>query len=268
MITQNLIFELNSYKYIFKKIKMNMNKINMSSLFALQNMNKNIYFSEKKCCFVHLLLDIEKQKLNGNEYLLFSHFLNLYPKSLLSFLHECMSFNNIIPSSSNEFLNLYDTNKNLNLSIKEILEITTLPKNDYIKFDVFLSDFEMLYKDIKINYDDYIRKLNTNKVIQVLSRAFGIEKEKFLNSLSQKIEINNNDVNDVNNYDSNVNKDKDDEIFKEIINNNNNYENISSLFVGYNKKKDNDNISNNIFNKKNDLRKLSNYRSSDNYEYI
>ena len=126
----------------------------------------------------------------------------------------------------------------------------------------------MLYKDIKINYDDYIRKLNTNKVIQVLSRAFGIEKEKFLNSLSQKIENNNNDVNDVNNYDSNVNKDKDDEIFKEIINNNNNYENISSLFVGYNKKKDNDNISNNIFNKKNDLRKLSNYRSSDNYEYI
>ena len=265
MITQNLIFELNSYKYIFKKIKMNMNKINMSSLFTLQNMNKNIYFSEKKCCFVHLLLDIEKQKLNGSEYLLFSHFLNLYPKSLLSFLHECMSFNNIIPSSSNEFLNLYDTNKNLNLSIKEILEITTLPKNDYIKFDVFLSDFEMLYKDGKINYDDYIRKLNTNKVIQVLSRAFGIDKEKFLNSLSQKIENNNNDVN---NYDSNVNKDKENEIFRDIINNNNNYENISSLFIGYNKKKDNDNISNNIFNKKNDSRKLTNQRSSDNYEYI
>ncbi len=251
MITQNLIFELNSYKYIFKKIKMNMNKINMNNIFSLKNMNKSIYFPEKKCCFVHLLLDIEKQKLNGNEYLLFSHFLNFYPKSLLSFLHECTSFDNNKPSSSNEFLNLYDTNKNLNLSIKEILEITTLPKNEYIKFDVFLSDFEMLYKDKKINYDDFVRKLNTNKVIQVLSRAFGVDKEKFLSSLSQKIENNNNNL-ETNNYDSNANKDNNDYYYKEIMNNNNNYENILTLFIGHNKKKDNEIKSNNIFIKKND----------------
>ena len=227
-----------------------MNKINMNNIFSLKNMNKSIYFPEKKCCFVHLLLDIEKQKLNGNEYLLFSHFLNFYPKSLLSFLHECTSFDNNKPSSSNEFLNLYDTNKNLNLSIKEILDITTLPKNEYIKFDVFLSDFEMLYKDKKINYDDFVRKLNTNKVIQVLSRAFGVDKEKFLNSLSQKIENNNNNL-ETNNYDSNANKDNNDYYYKEIMNNNNNYENISTLFIGHNKKKDNEINSNNIFIKKN-----------------
>ena len=260
LITQNLIFDLNSYKYIFKKIKMNMNKINNS--FTFKNINKNINITDKKCCLAHLLLDIEKQKLNGNEYLLFSHFLNLYPKCLLSFLHECTSFNNNIPSSSNEFLNLYDTNKNLNLSIKEILEITNLPKNEYIKFDVFLNDFGILYKDIRINNDDYIRKLNSNKVTHVLSRAFGMDKDKFLNYIGQKIQKSNYD-NYINNNDINLYKEK---LLYEDKKNNCDI-NLSSLFIGYNKKKDNGINSNNIFNKKNN-RQMHNYHSSENYDLI
>ena len=260
IITQNLIFELDSYKYIFKTLKTNNNIINLNN--NLSYNNKNISFPEQKCCLAHLLLDIEKQNLNGNDYLLLSHFLNLYPKSLLSFLHECTSFKGEKPSSSNEFLNLYDTNRNLNLSIKEILEITVLPKNEYIKFDVFLSDFEILYKDIKINADDYIRKLNCNKVIQVLSRAFNIDKEIIINKISEKIEDKDNYANDYNEK----SKIKEKNFIEDM--NNLNSDNYCSIFVNYNKKKDNRIFSNNIFNKKNRVvPQMHNYRSSENYDY-
>ena len=258
IITQNLIFELNSYKYILKILKAK-NNININSIFSNEDSNQNI-FLDKKCCLAHLLLDIEKQKLNGNDYLLLSHFLKLYPKSLLSFLHECTSFNNDIPTSSNEFLNLYDTNRNLNLSMKEILEITVLPENNYIKFDVFLSDFEMLYKDIKINSDDYISKLNLNKVIQVLSRAFGVDRDIIINKISEKIEDNDNYIN---NY-KEKNKLKEKNFIEDM--NNANGDNYSSIFVNY-KKKENILNSNNFYNKQNNLPHMHNYRSSENYDY-
>ena len=191
IITQNFIFELNSYKYIIKKLKINSHKNNINNI----NSYKNNNFLEKNCCLAHLLLDIEEQNFNGNEHLLFSHFLNLYPNSLLSFLHECTNFRNDFPSSSNAFLNLYDTYKNLNLSIKEILEVIILPKNECIKFDTFLSDFELLFKDIKINSNNYIDKLIHNRVIEVLSRAFDIDKEQLMNEIRKKTEENENKFN-------------------------------------------------------------------------
>ena len=256
IITQNLIFELNSYKSICKTMRTK-NMINLNSNISYKNNNLN--FTDKKCCLVHLLLDFEKRQLKGSEYLLFSHFLNLYPKSLLSFLHENTNFKNIIPSSSNEFLNLYDTNKNLNLSIKEVLEITTLPKNEFISFENFLKEFEILFKDRKINNSDYIRKLNSNKVIQVLSRAFGMDKEKIMNNMMNKIEDNDN-----NNNDSDKNRFKEKNFFEDK--NNLNFDNFSSYIIG-NKNTNNNNINiNNIFNKQN-IYKLHNYRSSENYEY-
>ena len=144
------------------------------------------------CCFVHLLLNIEKKYFNNTKNLLFFHFLNLYPKCLLSLLHECTNFNNNIPSTSNEFLNLYNTNKNLNLSMKEVLDITTIPQNNYIKFDTFLSDFEILFKDVKIDPEIFLNKLNSNKVIHILSRNFGIDKEFLKNKIKEKIEQNAN----------------------------------------------------------------------------
>ena len=254
IITQNLIFELNSYKSICKK-RTNKNMINLNSNISYKN--NNINYTDKKCCLVHSLLDFEKRQLKGSEYLLFSHFLNLYPKSLLSFLHESTNFKNIIPSSSNEFLNLYDTNKNLNLSIKEILEITTLPKNECINFEVFLKEFEILLKERKINNSDYLRKINSNKVIQVLSRAFGMDKEKIMNNMMNKIEDNDN-----NNKDKNRFKEKN--FFEDK--NNLNFDNFSSYIIG-NKNTNNNNINiNNIFNKQN-IYQLHNYRSSENYEY-
>lgn len=251
IITQNLIFEINSYKSIIKKLKTNVN-INNNNNYISYNKNNNLI--EKKCCLAHLLLESEKQ-LKGNEYLLFSHFLNLYPKSLLSFLHECTNFKNINPSSSNDFLNLYDTNKNLNLSMKEILEITTLQKNEYIDINVFLNDFKKLFKDVSINSNDYIRKLNYNKVISVLSRSFDFDKEKFMNKMIKIIEEND--------YDK-KNKFKEKNFFEDKKNIH--FENVSPFYVGNNKMKNNNDNSNIIFNKQNNLHKLHNYRSSGNYE--
>ena len=246
-ITQNLIFDMSSYKYTLNVLKTN---------------KKNI--SKDHCCFAHLLLNIEKTYFNNQKYLLFSNFLNLYPKSLLSLLHECTNFKNNNVSSSNEFLNLYDTNKNLNLSMKEILDITTTPENTFIKFETFLSDFEILFKDIKINPEIYLRKLNSNKVIHVLSRTFGLDKEIFRNKLKEKIGMNlkelnindNNDKYDINENDENGNK----------FNLNNNNNDITSLFIGYNKRKKEGN--DNIFNKQNHSNLIHNYihSSENNYD--
>lgn len=232
IITQNLIFELNSYKNILTNYT-NSNGDNKSFL------NKN----NNKCCFVHLLLDNENERLNGNDFLLFSHFLKLYPPSLLTFLHECTSFGERIPSSASEFLNLYDTNRDINITIKEILEITNLPKNEYMKFDKFLNQLEILYKDININSDEFIRKMNHNKTVNVLSRAFNMDKDTFLSQIIKKMDSNcysNNNKQNVNIKDYNVN------VNNFNCNNNCSPFNYSSLFIGHNEIKNNSkNINNN-----------------------
>ena len=222
IITQNLIFDMSSFKF---------------TLNILKNSSTNIF--KEQCCFIHLLLNIEKQYFNDSKYLLFSNFLNLYPKSLLSLLHECTNFTNNTVSASNEFLNLYDTNKNLNLSIKEILDITTIPENDYIKFDTFLNDFEILSKDIKTNPEIYLRKLNSNKVIHVLSRAFGLDKEIFRNKIKEKIGINFLEMN----LDDNKEIEKDNSFKENEYKFNFNINNNSSLLIGFNNKKRNINDS-------------------------
>ena len=91
---------------------------------------------------------------------------------------------NEIPSSASEFLNLYDTDKNLNLSFKEILGITNLSINKYIHLEDFLNNFEFKCEKINlnINKEDYINKLNSYKIFHILSRVFGIEKEYFYNN--------------------------------------------------------------------------------------
>ena len=219
IITQNLIFKLNSFKNLLKNIKNNpsKNSINNDS-------------SIKKCCLAHLLLDNENQRLNGKDFLLFSQFLNLYPKTLLDFLHKCTSFENKIPSSDSEFLNLYDTDKNLNLSYKEIIGITKLTKNKYIQLEDFLNNFEFNCKkmNLNINKDEYIGKLNSHKVSNLLSRVFDIDKELLLNKFNQKIEK-------INYYMKNKEKnEKKENCFYEDINN----INFSELFIGYDKRKD------------------------------
>ena len=76
--------------------------------------------------------------------------------------------------------------------MKEVLGITTIPQNNYIKFDTFLSDFEILFKDVKIDPEIFLNKLNSNKVIHILSRNFGIDKEFLKNKIKEKIEQNAN----------------------------------------------------------------------------
>ena len=259
IITQNLIFELNSYKNILT------NNNNYYNKFASYKNNLEI---KNNCCFVHLLLGNENERLNGNEFLLFSHFLKLYPPSLLTFLHECTSFGDNTPSPQSEFLNLYDTNRDINLTFKEILEITNLPKNEYIKFDKFLNQFEIIYKDLDINYDDFMRKMNHYKTINVLSRSFNMDKDIFLSQINKKIDKNCYSKN--NNQDFNI-KEKENNDNVNNFNGNNNYSpfNYSSLFIGNNKKKNNSkNIKNNSnLGRLNNPKQMHNYRSSENYDY-
>ena len=258
IITQNLIFELNSYKNIIT------NNNNCYNKFSSYKNNLDI---KNNCCFAHLLLDNENERLNGKEFLLFSHFLKLYPPSLLKFLHECTSFGDNTPSPASEFLNLYDTNRDINLTIKEILDITNLPKNEYIKFDKFLNQFEILYKDLDIKYDDFIRKINHNRAINVLSRSFNMDKDTFLSQINKKINYNCHPKN--NKQSINIKE-------KDYNDNENNFNcnnycspfNYSALFIGYNKKK---NISKNINNNSNlgrlnNPKQMYNYRSSENYD--
>jgi hypothetical protein len=257
IITQNLIFELNSYKNIIT----NNNSYNKFSSYENNLENKN------NCCFVHLLLDNENERLNGNEFLLFSHFLKLYPPSLLTFLHECTSFGDNIPSPSSEFLNLYNTNRDINLTIKEILEITNLPKNEYIKFDKFLSQLEIIYKDQDINYVDFMRKMNHNKAINVLSRSFNMDKDIFLSQINKKIDNNYYSKNNKQNINLNE-KENNDNANNFNCNNNCSLFNYSSLFIGHNKKKNNPkNINNNNLGRLKNPKQMYNYRSSENYDY-
>lgn len=223
IITQNLIFELNSYKNILT---------NNSNSYNKYSSNKN----KTNCCFVHLLLDNENERLNGNEFLLFSHFLKLYPPSLLSFLHECTSFGDNNPSPQSEYLNLYDINRDINLSIKEILEITSLTQNDYIKFDKFLSQFELIYKDLDINYDDFMRKMNHYKAINVLSRSFNMDKDIFLSQINKKIKNNCYSKNNKENFDIKE-KEYNDNVNNFNCKNNCSPFNYSSLFIGNNNQK-------------------------------
>jgi hypothetical protein len=257
IITQNLIFELNSYKNIIT----NNNSYNKFSSYENNLENKT------NCCFVHLLLDNENERLNGNEFLLFSHFLKLYPPCLLTFLHECTSFGDNTPSPSSEFLNLYDTNRDINLTIKEILEITNLPKNEYIKFDKFLSQLEIIYKDQDINYVDFMRKMNHNKAINVLSRSFNMDKDIFLSQINKKIDNNYYSKNNKQNINLNE-KENNDNANNFNCNNNCSLFNYSSLFIGHNKKKNNPkNINNNNLGRLKNPKQMYNYRSSENYDY-
>ena len=191
--------------------------------------------------------------------------MKLYPPSLLNFLHECTSFRDIAPSPSSDFLNIYDTNRDINLSIKEILEITNLPTNEYIKFDKFLNQFEIIYKELDINYDDFMRKMSHNKAINVLSRSFNMDKEIFLSQINKKID--NKCYSKNNKQTSNIKeKDNNDNVNNLICNNNCSPFNYSSLFIGYNNKKNNSkNINNNCnLGRLNNPKHMHNYHSNEN----
>ena len=200
IITQNMLFDLKSFKFLLSTNKKN-KQINNNNNIRRSNAYSNNNLTERNgCCLVHLLLNIEEdEKLNRGDFLLLTHFLDLYPRCLISFLHECTSFNGVTPSSSNEFLNLYDTSKNLNITIKEILEIMVLPPNNFITLDEFLKKFENLYKNIHLNSNEFNHVLCSKKITNILSRTFNIGNEKFRNCIKQKTENDNMLKNNINN---------------------------------------------------------------------
>ena len=160
LITQNLIFKMKSFD-IFINDKKN---------------NKEL----KKCCLVHTLLTIEILFADKKRDLLLSNFLELYPKTLIQFLHECTDFKGKNSYQSYERLIKIKDNYNTKIAIKELLKIIELPKNNYCKLSEFLMNFEILYKNFNINSDSFKNSLKRKKIISLLSRTFNIKKEKFL----------------------------------------------------------------------------------------
>ena len=171
LITQNLLFKMKSF----------------SILLEHQN-NRDL----KKCCLIHTLDNIETLFCNKKEDLLLSNFLDLYPKSLSEFLHECTNFNRIDLIESYELLTqkmISNKNEN-NVKIKELLKLVELPKNNYCKFDKFLENFEILYKNFNIMPDMFNYALKKKKILSSLSRAFNIEKLEGIKTFLQIIKNN------------------------------------------------------------------------------
>ena len=195
LITQNLLFKLKSYNLLIKL-----------------KTDKNTNHSKSCCCCLfHSLLSTEETFENKDNILLLSNFLSLNSNPNLSnFIHECTKFdNNINDISSYPNSDFIDDYKNIpntiNISIKELFKIITSTKyNDYISQNNFFKTFELLYKEMKLNSNNFKKLLHENKVINVLIRSFNIDKSEF-KSKFRKI-INNNDNNlECDEYDENKN---------------------------------------------------------------
>jgi len=171
LLTQNLIFKIKSFDIL----------INNKN-------NKDL----KKCCLIHTLLTIEILFCDKKEDLLLSNFLELYPKIFIQFLHECTDFNGKNINQTFERLcklkdNKDNNEKNLKIQIKELLKIVELPTNNYCRFDKFLQNFEILYKNFNINPDIFNHSLKKKKIISSLSRVFHIQKKELVKYFLQII---------------------------------------------------------------------------------
>ena len=174
LVTQNLIFKMKSFDKI----------INNKD-------NKEL----KKCCLVHTLLTTEIHYCGKKEDLLLSKFLELYPKTLIQFLHDCTSFDGKNANQSFERImqkredNTYNE-QGTKIQIKELLKLIELPKNKFCKFSEFLYNMEILYKNLDIDSDMFNYSLKKKKIISSLSRAFKIKKEELLKYFLQIIRNN------------------------------------------------------------------------------
>ena len=246
LITQNLLFKLKSYNILLSSIKKEKENI--------------INRANTKCCLIHSILFIEKEKCNKNKDLLLSNFLSLFDDRLIKFIHQCTKFdnnNNYINYPNIDFMiNNTKINNDINISIKELFKImTSKENNDYISFNNFINTFEILYNDMKLNSTNFKKLLHENKVINVLIRNFNIDKNEFKTKL-RKI-INSNDNIECEEYDENQN----------FINSGSSFyrkslrkklENKNSINIDSN----NENIKEKIIN--NNLIIFKNYNTSDN----
>jgi hypothetical protein len=178
LITQNLLFKLNSYNYL-----MNFE-------------NKNNILKYKNCCLLHTLLNIESDLFNQYNELLLKSFINLYPECVSDYIHICTQFNNSDTNydilHNHEFLNMYDANNHIEIYLKELLSVVTLDK-EYnkiiISFEEFLEKFESIYK--RLNIDKYIfdKIIRHKKILNSLIRAFNLTKNSDSDKLYKLIRI-------------------------------------------------------------------------------
>ena len=181
LVSQNLLFKMKSF-----------------NIFVNHKNNKDL----EKCCLLHSLLNIEKLFCDKKEDLFLYNFLNLYPKHLSEFLHECTEFSptranpsysyeKLIPKKKHNNNNKNNHNeKENNVKIKELLKLVELPKNNYCKFEKFLENFEILYKNFNTQPDVFNYALKKKKILSSLSRAFNIEKLEGIKTILQIIKNN------------------------------------------------------------------------------
>lgn len=179
LITQNLIFKMDSFQLF------------------INNHKNNDY---KKCCLLHSLLTIEIKYCDRKNTLLLKQFIDssLYPKALIPFLHDCTSFNEKNLLNSYERLNKISNNSNdikdnLDLSLRELLKITRLPENEFCSFENFLKKFDDSYKKMKVEVETFNKNLKENKIISTISRAFNKEKEETIKEFFKIMKYNEND---------------------------------------------------------------------------
>ena len=170
LITQNLIFKMKSFNYLIKAEK------------------EKYILCFKKCCFIHTLINIEEKLCDKKKDLLLNNFIELYPKSVTNFIHICTQFkslDNLDIIYKHEFLNMYDARNRIDVHFKEILKILnfdSIYNTNQIKFEYFLSKFQMLYKKLELN--QYVfNKVFKYKILNNLTRAFNLNNKKDVNKL-------------------------------------------------------------------------------------
>ena len=170
LITQNLIFKMKSFNYLMKADK-----------------EKNI-LCFKKCCFIHTLINIEAKICDKKNDLLISNFIELYPECVTNFIHICTqikSTENLDAIYKHEFLNMYDARNRVDVHFKEILKILNFDSKfnyNQIKYNDFLSKFEVIYK--KIDMNQYVfSKVFKYKILNNIIRAFNLNDKKEVNKL-------------------------------------------------------------------------------------
>ena len=170
LITQNLIFKMKSFNYLMKADK-----------------EKNI-LCFKKCCFIHTLINIEEKICDKKSDLLISNFIELYPECVTIFIHICTqikSTENLDAIYKHEFLNMYDARNRVDVHFKEILKILNFDSKfnyNQIKYNDFLSKFEVIYK--KIDMNQYVfSKVFKYKILNNIIRAFNLNDKKEVNKL-------------------------------------------------------------------------------------
>ena len=174
MITQNFLYKLKSYNILIKEKK---------------NLN---------CCFVHSLLHIEDNNYNCNKKkdLLLKNFLSQYDNKLISFIHQCMKFEEIKNYPNSDFIDCYySMEKKIDLSMKELLSIINFNDNNYISLNNFLKTFKLLFDEMKLEKNNFKSLLHENKVINVIKRSFNVGKKELKDRIYKIIDNEDNEKN-------------------------------------------------------------------------